>query len=285
MTMAARRFSRSLLLALLASSSAARAWGQPAAPRQPATTAPAPDSGVAPPAPPPEALPPETAPPSDAPPPAAVPPPEASPPLPAPFAPPEPEETPVVVMPAHEPVSRPRLSAGVGFGGTFDSVGFRDNSAHLIPAFVAVLGIGDGLLYGVDLGAFASQASGRHPDDLPVDRLALDAYGVLRPLARYHPGDDSYQMRVGRTLAAELGLGLEREGRSNISGTRFAVHTGARVDLPLSPASEPTELRLRFAVRRAIGLYTPTISSRSGADLTRVGDSAAELYVALVMVF
>jgi hypothetical protein len=92
-------------------------------------------------------------------------------------------------------------------------------------------------------------------------------------------------MRLLHALAAELGLGFERDGRSAISGTRFLVHLGARADLPLSPASEPTEVRLRLAVRRGIGLYTPELSSRSMPDAIQVGDSAAELYLALVVVF
>ena len=63
------------------------------------------------------------------------------------------------------------------------------------------------------------------------------------------------------------------------------VHTGARADLPLTPPREPTELRLRLAVRRGIGLYTPKIYASTVSDVTSVGDSAAELYAALVVVF
>ena len=200
-------------------------------------------------------------------------------------APSGPEPGEIVVGAGSEPVRRPRLSAGVGFGGTFDSVGFNDGNAHVIPAFFSVLGIGDGLLFGVDLGAFASQASGRHLKDAPVDRLAVDLYGVLRPGALYLPDDRSYQMRVLHALAVEVGLGFERDGRSAISGTRFMMHTGARVDLPLSAAGEPSDLRLRFAVRRAFGLYTPKLYSAQTGDVTGVGDSAAELYAALVVVF
>jgi hypothetical protein len=170
-------------------------------------------------------------------------------------------------------------------GGTLDSVGFSDGSVHAIPAFFAMLGIGDGLLVGADLAGFVSQASGRHLGETPVDRLALDAFGVVRPAVRYRPGDQSYEMRVLHALAAELGLGFERDGLGNISGTRFLIHTGARADLPLSPASEPSDLRLRFGVRRAIGLYTPTLRTSSGVAVTSVGDSAAELYAALVVVF
>jgi hypothetical protein len=170
-------------------------------------------------------------------------------------------------------------------GGTFDSVGFTDGNVHLIPAFFTVLGIGDGLMLGFDLGAFTSEASGRHPSDAPVDRLAVDAFGVFRPAARYRADDKSYEMRVLHALAAELGLGFERDGRASHSGTRFVLRTGARVDLPLSPAGEPSEVRLRIAVRRALGLYTPKVLNLMTGTEADVGDSAAELYAALVVVF
>jgi len=275
---------------MLALPSGARAFG----PTTPIGTPPANGADAAPPAPPDTGAPPpapETPPPAAPPvelPPVALPPPPPPPAPEEPLAPPPfgpPEETPVVAVAGHAPIARPRLSAAVGMGATFDSAGQADGT-HTIPAFFGVLGIGDGLLLGFDLGAFASQASGRSgPTQAPVDRVALDGFGVLRPVARYRPDDQSFQMRVLHALAAELGLGFERDGRSAISGTRFTVHTGARVDLPLSPAGEPTDLRLRFAVRRDIGLYTPRLRSTTSAEVTSVGDSAAELYAALVVVF
>ncbi len=182
-----------------------------------------------------------------------------------------------------EPVPRPRLSLAVGMGATFDATGFASGT-HVIPAFFGVGGFGDGLI-GFDLGAFSSSASGRFhgADDLPVDRLALDAFGVLRPAARLWPGAAGYPMRVLRTLAAEVGLGFERDGRATGAGTRFQVHTGARVELPLTPAGRPSELRLRLAFRRAIGLYTPQLSGGANGA-TSVGDST-EAYAALAVVF
>ena len=87
----------------------------------------------------------------------------------------------------------------------------------------------------------------------------------------------------GRSLPRS-GLGLERDGRSAISGTRFLVHLGARVDLPLTPVREASELRLRLAVRRGLGLYKPKLYAHGGTS-TSVGDTAAELYAALVVVF
>jgi hypothetical protein len=190
-------------------------------------------------------------------------------------------------MPARELAPRPRMSLGIGMGSTFDAVGFPDGT-HAIPAFFATGGAGDGL-FGVDFGAFSSSASGRDRAQQadPVDRQALDLFGVIRPAAKLRPGDRRYRMRVLRTLAGELGLGLEREGTSTRASSRFRLHTGARVELPLTPVTlsrEHSELRLRLAVSRGIGLYTPTIRLRSG-EVVEVGDTAAELYAGLVVVF
>jgi hypothetical protein len=188
-----------------------------------------------------------------------------------------------------DPAGRPRLSLAAGMGATFDATGFADGGTHAIPAFFGVGGFGDGL-FGVDLGSFASSASGRFHGELngetdsPVDRLALDAFGVIRPAARVRPGDDRYRLRVLRTVAAELGLGVERDGRLTGSGSRFALHTGARVELPLTRPRQPSELRLRLAVRRAIGLYTPKLSGATSSDITSVGDTN-EIYAALAVVF
>jgi hypothetical protein len=171
----------------------------------------------------------------------------------------------------------------VGFGATRDPVGFRDGG-HFIPAFFGVGGVGDGLV-GFDLGAFSSAASGRFPTtDSPVDRLALDAFGVFRPAVGLHSADQRYRMRVLRTLGVELGLGFERDGQVVISGSRWVIHTGARIELPLT-SGQSGELRLRLALRRAFGLYTPELSTPSGSNGTiSVGDST-ELYVALAVVF
>jgi hypothetical protein len=270
----ALRASRALLLVRLSLVPAAvllppvaRAWAQnasaPAVP--PEATAP-PDAAAPVPAPP-SAVPPSAFAPQPAPPPVAS----------------TPEAT-AAVEATPLPVRRPRLSAAVGMGATFDAVGFDDGNARAIPAFFTMLGIGDGP-WGFDVGAFASQAAGRHGNQSPVERLALDAYGVIRPGAWYRPDDVSYGARVLHGLGAELGLGFERDGRSAVSGTRFLLHTGLRLDLPISPAGEPTELKLRFATRRGIGLYTPKLYGNTVADVLNVDDSALELYAALVVVF
>ncbi len=258
-----------------------------APPRAEAQATPAEPGEIAAPAPP-TVAPPSVAPPVVAPP--AAEPPVAAPPVVAPpIAPPTPVEQTLVEPPVFEPVARPRLSLAVGMGATFDAAGFPGGT-HAIPAFFAVGGFGDGL-GGFDLGAFASSASGRFHgadangvSDNPVDRLALDAFGVIRPAARLAGGDDRYRMRVLRTVAGELGLGVERDGRAAGSGSRFALHTGARVELPLTRAGEASELRLRLAARRAVGLYTPKLYGATATDVTSVGDTT-EVYAALAVVF
>jgi hypothetical protein len=180
------------------------------------------------------------------------------------------------------PAFRPRMSVAVGMGTTFDGVGFPDT--HVVPAFFATGGVGDGLL-SLDFEAFASSAVGRVAGTNPVDRLSLSAFGVVRPAARLRPDDRRYGMRVLHTVAGEAGLGLERAGRSMASGTRFVVHLGARVELPLTPAGQASELRVRLGVSRCLGLYTPTLPGASATDATEVVDTLADLYGALVVVF
>jgi hypothetical protein len=213
-------------------------------------------------------------------PPAAIPAPPPAPPVEAVPGVPEVVEEQLLEL---APPPRPRLSLAVGMGATLDPTGFPDGG-HFIPAFFGVGGFGDGL-FGFDLGAFASSASGRFPtSDSPVDRLALDGFGVLRPAARVRPGDQRYRLRVLRTVAAELGLGFERDGQVVVSGTRWVIHTGARIEFPLT-SGQASELRLRLAVRQAFGLYTPELSTKSGPTGTvSVGDST-ELYAALAVVF
>jgi hypothetical protein len=178
---------------------------------------------------------------------------------------------------------RPRLSLSIGMGASFDGVGFPDGR-RAVPSFFAIGGVGDGL-FGVDFLAFSSAASGRDRAANPVDRVALDGFAVVRPAAGLRPEDQGYALRVLRTFGVELGVGLERDGRSMIAGSRFTVHTGARVELPLTPIGEPSEVRLRLGVRRAFGLYTPTLQGRTPGDRTEVGDTALELYAALAVVF
>src|SRR5688572_31636379 len=89
-----------------------------------------------------------------------------------------PEPAGVVEAPIRPSFPRPRMSAAVGMGATFDAAGFTDGNTRTIPAFFTMLGIGDEL-GGFELRAFASQAAGRFGGENPIDRLALDASGVL----------------------------------------------------------------------------------------------------------
>jgi hypothetical protein len=186
-------------------------------------------------------------------------------------------------LPARELAARPRMSLAVGMGSSFDAVGFGSGT-HAIPAFFATGGFGDGLV-GFDFEAFASSAVGRFRNDDPVDRLALDGFGVVRPAAPLRPDDHRYPMRVLRTAGLELGFGLERDGRTTESGSRFTVHLGARVELPLTLLGAPSQLRLRLAAARNLGLYTPRLSSKKPGEVTQVEDTAGELFAALVAVF
>jgi hypothetical protein len=183
--------------------------------------------------------------------------------------------------PPVELAARPRLSAAVGMGSTFDATGFSGGT-HAVPAFFATGGFGDGLV-GVDFEISASSAIGRYRTEDPVDRVALAGFAVVRPAAPLRPSDQRYRMRVLRTAALELGTGLERDGRTLAAGYRGIIHLGARVELPLTPLGGTSELRLRLAAGRNLGLYTPRVTAASG--VTEVGDTAGELCAALLTVF
>jgi len=175
-----------------------------------------------------------------------------------------------------EPAGRPRMSAAVGTGVSFDDAGLARTEA--LPAFFATGGVFADRLVGFDLAAFATAAQGRY-DGTPIDRLALAGVGVLRPGAGLIAADNPhYWARVGRAAGLELGLGLERDGTPTHAGSRWGVHGGARVEFPLPLPGYGSDLRVRLAVRRLEGLYTPTVQT------VRVGDSR-EVYAALVTVF
>jgi hypothetical protein len=179
--------------------------------------------------------------------------------------------------------TRPRLIAALGMGASFDSTGFS-GSTETVPAFFASGGVGADWRVGVELAAFASEASGRFmAPATPIDRLALAAVGVVRPFAwRLAADDPRYRARLARGAAVEVGLGLERDGTTSRAGSRFGLHLGARLDIPLGPAGGTSELRLRLAVRRMEGLYTPQISVNE--TVLSIGDSV-ETYAALVTIF
>jgi hypothetical protein len=173
---------------------------------------------------------------------------------------------------------RPRLTAALGMGTSFDATGLA--KTETIPAFFATGGVGADWCVGVELAAFSSSAQGRFaPTSTPVDRLALAVVGVVRPGAWELAVDDPrYGARVLRASGLELGLGLERDGTTVRAGSRYGVHLGARLELPLGLAGYGSELRLRLAVRRMQGLYTPRVGD------TDVHDSV-EVFAAIVTVF
>jgi hypothetical protein len=176
------------------------------------------------------------------------------------------------------PPPRPRMILAIGRGISWESAGLARTTT--VPAFFAVGGVGADWRIGVELAAFASSATGRFKaPDAPIDRLALSVIGVLRPLAWPFAADDArYGARVLRTVGLELGPGIERDASAMRAGSRFGIHTGARVELPIGYAGAPSEVRLRLAVRYMYGLYTPRVGT---VDV----DDGVELYGALVTVF
>jgi hypothetical protein len=174
--------------------------------------------------------------------------------------------------------TRPRMTAALGMGASFDATGLPQTKA--IPAFFATGGVGADWPVGVELAAFASSAQGRFGStSAPVDRLALAAVSVVRPFAwKVSVDDRSYHARFVRAAAVELGLGLERDSTTVRAGSRYGLHTGARLEFPLELPGFGSELRLRLAARRMQGFYTPRVQE------TDVGNSL-ELFAALVTVF
>jgi len=172
--------------------------------------------------------------------------------------------------------TRPRLTAALGMGASLDAAGL--SRTEVIPAFFATGGVGADWPVGAELAAFASSAQGRF-DGTPIDRLALAAIAVVRPAAwKLALGDRRLPARILRASGVEVGLGLERDGTTTHSGSRFGLHLGARLEIPLGLPGYASELRLRLAVRRMEGFYTPVVQG------VGVGNSV-ELFSALVTVF
>jgi hypothetical protein len=175
---------------------------------------------------------------------------------------------------------RPKISVAVGVGASFERSGLAPARTDTVPTFFAVGGFGDGIL-GIDLGLTATTASGRfRAPDAPVDRLGADAMLVVRPWAIWSADIEalSFSRSLLRTIAAEAGLGYEHDSRGVRAGGRTGARLGARVDVPLFPR-DPSQLRVRFAVRRFIGFYVPQV------DATEVKDTGLEAYGALAVSF
>jgi hypothetical protein len=179
--------------------------------------------------------------------------------------------------------TRPQVEVAVGMGASFDNAGLRAAGMSAIPAFFAMGGFGGGVL-GLDLGLFVNSANGRfRAPNVPVDRLAVDAMLVIRPGVGLRPDDTRYGLRIVRTAALDVGLGYERAAHIAQKAealNRFGTRVGAHLDVPLTAAGAPSELRLRVAVRRFIGGSTATF-----ADGEPLPDSRAEVFAALAAVF
>ena len=155
-----------------------------------------------------------------------------------------------------------------------------------------------------------------------IDQLAAEGHRGARTVRRALSDPDSYiaATQLGITMAS---LGLGWVGEPALAGSiepifhylgsylalatahsiaviiSFIVITALHIVLgELAPktvalqypeqvslvVAKPTELFLRLAVRRGLGLYTPKLYASTG-DYTSVTDTAAELYAALVVVF
>jgi hypothetical protein len=187
---------------------------------------------------------------------------------------------------AAELPSRPRIELAVGMGASVDGGGPTKAPAVAVPSFFVMGGFGSGTL-GFDLTVFANSANGRYrePDFIPVDRLGLQGIVVVRLAAEARPDDQRYRMRVARTLAIDLGVGVERASRlARVPETvnRLGTLIGLHADIPLTPSTSAnaSELRLRLAVRRFFGA-----SQVAFPDGEVVSNTSGELFAALAAVF
>jgi hypothetical protein len=182
------------------------------------------------------------------------------------------------------PPSRPRIEVAVGVGASLDDGGDKNAKGFAVPSFFVMGGFGHGAV-GLDLGVFANSADGRYNnvEVAPLDRLAATGIVVVRPLAELSPEDWRYAMRIARTVAVDLGLGVERASRIARAAetvNRVGSLLGFHVDVPLTPRTAPQELRLRLALRRFYGASRVTFPD--GAEVT---DTRGELFAALASVF
>jgi hypothetical protein len=181
------------------------------------------------------------------------------------------------------PANRPVFDVAVGMGVSFDNVGLSDHRTVAVPSFQVLAGAGEGLL-GFEARLFSSAADGRYHqmangvNDMAVDRLGVDAMLALRPLYPRHAEDHAWLGRTLRALTLEVGFGGESDSLSQKSGRRYGLVVGGHVDVPLTPATDPSELRLRLIARRLVA-DTRTVGT------TPVSDTRGELFGALAFVF
>lgn len=180
--------------------------------------------------------------------------------------------------------ARPRIELAVGVGASLDEGGPARSQSAAVPSFFVMGGFGGGTL-GVDLTVFANSANGRYrePNFIPVDRLGAQGVFVVRPFADARPADQRYRMRVGRTLAVDLGLGIERASRfarAPETVNRIGTSIGLHCDIPLTPLTSTRELRLRLAARRFYG--ASRVAFPDGEEVT---NTRGEVFAALAAVF
>ena len=180
--------------------------------------------------------------------------------------------------------TRPRIEVAVGVGASLDDGGLKEAQGAAVPSFFVMGGFGSGVV-GFDLALFANSANGRYhePSIIPVDRLSMEGVVVVRPLAELWLSDWRYGMRIARTIALDLGLGVERASR--LARAPEAVYRvgsliGLHVDVPLTPRTASRELRLRLALRRFYGASRVTFP-----DGEPVTDTRGEVFAALAAVF
>jgi hypothetical protein len=179
--------------------------------------------------------------------------------------------------------SRPPIEVAVGMGASIDDAGLRAAGLSAVPSFYATGGFGQGT-FGFDLGVFVNSATGRYrTPNVPIDRLGVDGMLVVRPFADLYRARSSYDTRVLRALALDLGLGYERDSRiarGSEDISRIGARVGIHADFPLTPARARSELRLRLTARRFVGVTSPTFPEGDPASDTRV-----EQFASLVVVF
>lgn len=176
---------------------------------------------------------------------------------------------------------RPRFDVAVGVGISRDGTGLSPARTASIPSFAAMLGLGDGLL-GFGVGLLTTQALGRfRGQDQPVDRRSVEAIAMVRPFHPWFASNTSWAAGIPRSAVISVGAGYEQVSPGRITASRLGVRIGASMDLPLSSADRGKELRLRFAVRRFLGLT----SARFEGQQDDIRDSQLELLLGLAVVF
>ena len=157
----------------------------------------------------------------------------------------------------------------VGMGSTFDSVGLPDGT-HAVPAFFATGGVGDGLV-GLDFGVFASSAVGRYGGrqsgrPAGAERLRRGAAGGPAAPRR------SVATGCGSCARAAPGAGSGPRARRahRPSPATGSSSTSGRASSCRSPrVGAASQLRLRLAAGRNLGLYTPRLSGKHGGRRDR----------------